>query len=94
MEFKATQTSVASLQEEPVYVELVDSTKECVEEFRNDLVELHTSFTEFSTRVTAAIQDEKEKRMKDVGGSGMSHKWVLGACWGWGSINLSKDRWG
>ena len=74
MEFKATQTSVASLQEEPVYVELVDSTKECVEEFRNDLVELHTSFTEFSTRVTAAIQDEKEKRMKDVGGSGMSHK--------------------
>lgn len=59
MEFKATQTIVVSFQEEPVSAELVDSTKECVDKFKNDLVELHTSFKEFSTRVTTAIKEEK-----------------------------------
>ena len=74
MEFKATQTNVASLQEEPISTELVDSTRECVEKVKNELTELHTSFTEFSTKLTTAIQEEKEKRMKDIGGSGTSHK--------------------
>ena len=74
MEFKATQTTVASLQEEPVSVELVDSTRECVEKCKNDIAELHTSFIEFFARVTTAIEEEKEKRMKGVDSSGTSHK--------------------
>ena len=81
-EFKSMQTTIASLQEEPAFVELVDSTRECVEKFKNDLAELHTSFTEFFARVTTAIEEEKVKRLKDVGGSGTSHKLVLGSCWG------------
>lgn len=46
-EFKATQTTIARLQEEPLSAELVDSTRECVEKCRNDLAEIRTSFTEF-----------------------------------------------
>lgn len=73
-QFKATQTTVVSLQEEPLSVELVDSTREFVEKSKNDLTELRTSFTKLSTRVTTAIEEEKEKRMQDVGGSRMIHK--------------------
>ena len=55
MKFKDMQTTIDSLPEEPVFVELVDSTRECVEKFKNHLAELHKSFIEFSTRVTTAI---------------------------------------
>ena len=74
MEFKATQTTIGSLPEELISIELVDSTRECVEKCKNDLAKLHIIFTEFFTRVTTAIEEEKEKRMRDVGGSGTIHK--------------------
>ena len=73
-DFKAMQTTIANLQEEPVSVEQVDSTRESIKKFKNDLAELNTSFTKFSMRVNTAIEEAKAKRMKDEGGSGMSHK--------------------
>lgn len=39
-EFKATQTTVASLLEEPATAELVSTTKECVEKMDKDLARL------------------------------------------------------
>ena len=74
IEFKATQTTVVSLLEEPVSMNLVDSTRESVEKCKNDLAELHTSFTKFFVWVNIAIGKTKEKRMKDIGGLGMIHK--------------------
>lgn len=61
MKFKDMQTTVVSLQEELVSTEMIDSTRECAEQFKNDLAELQTSFIEFSVRVIIVIQEEKEK---------------------------------
>lgn len=74
MELKATQTTIASLLEEPVSMEQVDPTRDSIEKCKNDLAELNTSFTEFFVRVNTTIEEPKEKRMKDEGGSGTSHK--------------------
>lgn len=55
------QTTIANLQEEPFFVELVDSTRESIEKCKNDLVELHTIFIEFSVSVNNAIEEAKAK---------------------------------
>lgn len=37
-EFKAMQTTIASLLEEPTTIELVDTTRECVDQMEKDIV--------------------------------------------------------
>ena len=74
MEIKATQATIVSLLEEPISAQQVYSTRESVEKCKNDLAELNTSFMEFSMRVNTTIEEAKAKRMKEKGGSGMSHK--------------------
>lgn len=93
IELKATQMTIASIQEEPISTELVDTTKECVEQLEKDLVGLQTSFTDFSVRITTMVEEKKQKKMKGTGGSRTSHSWVLGACWGQGLSTVgAKDK--
>ena len=76
-EFKATQTTIASLLEAPVAVELVDIARECVDQIDNNLIELKTSLVQFTTKVKEILKTPKTS----ASGSWMSHKWVLGAYW-------------
>lgn len=68
-DFKATQTIVASLLEDPITTELVDTAQECVEQIERDLTGLKTSLDQFKTKVKKIV-----KEMKTASGSGMSHK--------------------
>lgn len=48
---KAMQTTVASLLEEPTTVELVETTKECVEQLEKDLARLQDNFKIFTKKI-------------------------------------------
>ena len=72
-EFKATQTIVASLLEEPATAELVETTKECVEQLEKDLVGLQHNFTIFTKKIMDMHDSQKKSKKKTAGGSGMGH---------------------
>ena len=76
-EFKATQTTVASLLEAPVTAKLVDTARECVNQIDIDLAELKTGLNQFTAMVKKVLKESKTTRS----GSRTSHKFVLGACW-------------
>lgn len=77
-EFKAMQMTVVSLLEEPATVELVDTTKECVNQMEKDLIALKADFVKFTKKIKEILKSQKET----TSGSGTSHKSMLGACWG------------
>lgn len=72
-DFKATQTIVMSLLEEPTTTELVDTTKECVDQLEKDLVGLQDKFTSFKKKIMDMHDSEKKSMKKTIGDSGMSH---------------------
>ena len=72
-EFKATQTTVANLLEEPATTELVKTTKECVEQLEKDLTRLQDNFTSFTKKITNMHYSQKKSRKKTAGGLGTSH---------------------
>ena len=78
-EFKVTQTIVASLLEEPTTAKLVDKARECAEKMDKDLIALKVEFVKVTNKIKEVL-----KIQKTTSGSGMSHQWVLGACWGLG----------
>ena len=71
-EFKATQTKVASLLEEPTTAELVDTFRECDEQMDKDLTRLKADFVKFIKKIKEILKGQKEQ--KTASGSGMSHK--------------------
>lgn len=75
--FKVTQTTIVSLLEAPVSTELVDIARECVDKMEKDLTNLKASFDKFKTKIKKIVKSQETS----TSGSGMSHKWVLGACW-------------
>ena len=72
VEFKAMQTTVASLLEEPATAELVNTARECVEQMDKDLAGLKADFTEFTKKIKEILKGHKEQ--KTASGSGTSHK--------------------
>ena len=62
---------------EPVTVELVDTARECVDQMDRDLAGLKVHFAKFTSKIKDILKSQKEM----TSGSGMSHKWVLGAYW-------------
>ena len=69
-EFKATQTTVASLLEALITVELVDIVQECVDQKEGDLAELKTGLDQFTSKVKHILKEMKTS----ASGFGMSHK--------------------
>ena len=69
-EFKATQTTIASLLETPVCAELVDMTRECVDPMDKDLARLKADFTKFTMKIKKILKSQKTS----ASGLGMSHK--------------------
>lgn len=66
--------------------ELVSTAKESAEQMDKDLTRLLDDFTKFTKKITQLAKERKErkeqkeeKEHKTIGGSAMSHKWVLGA---------------
>ena len=72
------QTEVTSLMEEQLIVDLVDATKETVEQITKEIAELCAEFTQLNNEMWDATHPEEAK----ASGSRTSHKRVLGACWG------------
>ena len=73
IEIKATQMTLASLLEQPTTSELVETTKECVEQLEKDLAELQDKFTSFTKKIMDIHDSQKQSRKKTTGDSGMSH---------------------
>jgi len=69
-EFKATQTIVTSLLEEPTTTDIVNTARECVDQMDKDLSGLKANFTKFSKKVKEILKSQKAM----TSGSGMSHK--------------------
>ena len=69
-EFKAMQTTVVSLLEAPVSVDLIDTTRECINKIDKDLAELMDGFDQFTTKIKEIFKSLKTS----ASDSGMSHK--------------------
>ena len=72
-EFKATQTTVASLLEEPTTAELFKTTKECVEQLEKDLTGLQDNFMSFTKKIMDIHDSQNQSRKKTAGDLGTSH---------------------
>ena len=70
IEFKATQTIVASLLEELATVELDNTTRECANQMDKDLTGLKADFAKFTKKIKEILKSQKAT----TSGLGMSHK--------------------
>ena len=58
-EFKATQTTVVSLLEEPATAELVDHARECADQMEKNLVGLKDDFMKFTKKIKEILKSQK-----------------------------------
>lgn len=72
-EIKARQMTAVSLLEQPATAELVETTKECVEQLEKDLAELQENFMSFTKKITDIHESQKQSRKKIASDSGTSH---------------------
>ena len=70
IEFKATQTTIMSLLEALVSIELVDTARECIDQMDEDLTKLKVGFVKFKTKINKIVKSQDTS----IRGSGMSHK--------------------
>ena len=63
-EFKATQMTVVSLLEELATTELVETTKECVDQLEKDLTRLQDNFTSFKKKIMNMHDSQKKSKKK------------------------------
>ena len=78
LQAKRMQTIVTSLLEEQPTMDLINATRESVDQITRDIAELRANFNKLNNEMWDIVHPQKA----DIGGSGMSHKWVLGAYWG------------
>lgn len=72
------QTTVASLLEETPTADIVNTTRECVDQMTQDIAGLQDNYTKFTMNLWQILKSLKEV----TSGLGTSHNWVLGASWG------------
>lgn len=54
--FKVTQTTIASLLEEPTTVEIVDIARECVKQMDKDVIGLKVDFVKFTKKIKQILK--------------------------------------
>ena len=69
-EFQATQMTVKSLLVEPPTADVINTSKECVDQMTRDIATLQNTYTQFSTKLWEAMHRMKD----DTSGSRMSHE--------------------